>query len=136
MKTRDFEKNGVMLARYIPGSAWAEGLLFFSKDEEFVQVGTWNYPKGKVLQAHIHNIVPRTINRTQEVIFVRKGSIEATIYDLDGVFVTKLNVIAGDVLILLSCGHGYIVTEDETEVLEVKNGPYMGAEIDRTRITS
>jgi hypothetical protein len=70
------------------------------------------------------------------VIFVRKGSIEATIYDLDGVFVTKLNVIAGDVLILLSCGHGYIVTEDETEVLEVKNGPYMGAEIDRTRITS
>jgi len=41
---------------------------------------------------------------------------------------------AGDVVILLRGGHGYDIIEDGTQVLEVKNGPYLGAEADRRRI--
>ena len=40
----------------------------------------------------------------------------------------------GDVVVLLWGGHGYSVLEDNTQVLEVKTGPYVGAELDRRRI--
>jgi hypothetical protein len=40
----------------------------------------------------------------------------------------------GDVLALFNGGHGYEVLEDNTRVLEVKNGPYLGPEVDRRKI--
>ena len=49
-------------------------------------------------------------------------------------FVEKLIAKEGDTLILLRGGHGYKVLEDGTQVLEIKNGPYVGAEKDRRRI--
>jgi len=39
-----------------------------------------------------------------------------------------------ETLILLKGGHGYEILEDGTRVLEVKNGPYPGAEVDRRRL--
>lgn len=127
-------KDKIVLARYIPADSWKEGLSFFSKDNEFIQVGSWKYGKGKELLAHIHNKVQRKISRTQEVIYVVKGKVEASIYTLDKIFVQKLIINRGDFLILLNCGHGYKILEDNTQVLEVKNGPYLGPNIDRKRI--
>ena len=40
----------------------------------------------------------------------------------------------GDILILLTGGHGYEILTEGTQVLEVKNGPYVGAEADRRRL--
>lgn len=126
--------NDKVLARYIVEADINEGLNFFSNDEEYIQVGAWNYDKGKDLLAHIHNEVDRTVGRTNEVLYVIKGSIEASIYDLEEKLVETLIVEAGDILVLLECGHGYHILEDNTKVLEVKNGPYLGAEVDRRRI--
>ncbi|MEG2082632.1 MAG: hypothetical protein RR011_05330, partial [Oscillospiraceae bacterium] len=58
----------------------------------------------------------------------------AKIYSLGEELVDEFDVHTGDVLILLGSGHGYSILEDGTKVLEVKNGPYLGAEIDRRRI--
>ena len=35
---------------------------------------------------------------------------------------------------LLECGHGYTILSDDTKVIEIKNGPYLGADVDRRRI--
>ena len=59
---------------------------------------------------------------------------KAEIYDLEEKPVEKLLIQKGDILILLESGHGYHILEDNTKVLEIKNGPYLGAEIDRHRI--
>jgi len=48
--------------------------------------------------------------------------------------VAELVIGTGDVAILLRGGHGYEILEDGTEVLEVKNGPYVGADRDRRRL--
>lgn len=130
----EITKDKEVLARYIPAGSWKDGLSFFSKDDEFIQVGSWKYGKGKELLAHIHNEVERKINRTQEVIYVVKGKIEASIYDLEGNLMKKIEVSTGDFLILLNSGHGYKILEDDTQILEIKNGPYLGPEIDRKRI--
>lgn len=134
MKIIEIIKNKTVLARLIPADSWKEGLSFFSKDSEYIQVGTWKYEKGKELLAHIHSKVERKINRTQEVLLIRKGKIKASIYDLKGKIVKSLVVNEGDILVLLNCGHGYKILENNTQVIEIKNGPYLGAKIDRRRI--
>ena len=81
MAIKEIIKDEVILARHIPTEDWQEGLSFHSEDEEFIQVGAWGYDKGKELLAHIHNEVERKVYWTQEVLYIRKGSIEASVYD-------------------------------------------------------
>jgi hypothetical protein len=131
----EYKDGDTVLARHIPAAeAWDKPLQFFSEDADFIQAGTWSYDAGKELLAHTHNVVPRSFDWTQEVLFIWKGSIRATVYD------TQLNKVAefvaneGDVVIMLAGGHGYDILEDKTRVLEVKNGPYVGATADRVRL--
>ena len=131
----EIKEGDLILARHIPSdAAWRDGLNFFSPDADFIQVGTWGYGTGKELKAHIHNEVQREVLWTQEVLFVRKGMVRANIFDTNQKKVAELNVQAGDVIILLRGGHGYEILEDGTQVLEIKNGPYVGANADRRRI--
>jgi hypothetical protein len=124
-----------VLARHIPADeAWGDGLSFFSSDNEYVQVGSWGYDAGKELLAHAHNIVERTVTVTQEVLFIKKGSVLAEIYDSSSTKVAEFKALEGDIVILLGGGHGYKILEDGTQVLEIKNGPYLGADIDRVRL--
>ena len=51
---------------------WVEGLNFITPENMFMQVGSWWYKKGKVLDKHIHNEFDRVANRTQECVYVRK----------------------------------------------------------------
>lgn len=126
--------NNVVLARHIVLDDIKNGLNFFSKDSDFLQVGIWgNYENGKILNSHIHNLADRIINRTHEVLYVMEGSIKADIYDLNRNFVETITISKGEILVLMECGHGYEVTSDNTYVLEIKNGPYLGADIDRVR---
>lgn len=126
--------ENVVLARHITADDIMPGLNFFSEDSEYIQVGVWgHYEKGKHLQEHIHHAFPRTANRTCETLYVMRGSVEAKIYDLEEKLVDTVLVCKGEILVLLECGHGYEILEDDTTVLEVKNGPYHGSEKDRYR---
>ena len=44
-----------------------DGLSFLTNDDSYIQVGTWNYDKNKLLEAHFHNYFERSSFRTQEV---------------------------------------------------------------------
>ncbi|MFQ5683627.1 MAG: hypothetical protein ACE5HC_10195 [Candidatus Binatia bacterium] len=130
---RYVRSGDLLLAVHVSGD-WEEGLKFYSQDQDFVQVGTWCYSEGMVLKAHRHNPVERVITHTQEVVYVRKGALRATVYDLDGRVAGEIEASQGDFIIMLNGGHGYRVLENETQVLEIKNGPYPGADLDRTRL--
>lgn len=130
----EIKEGNIVLARHIPAdAAWRDGLNFFSQDDDFIQVGVWGYDAGKELRAHIHNEVERKVLWTQEVLFVRSGRIRSNIFDTAERKVAELEVRTGDVIILLRGGHGYDILEDGTRVLEIKNGPYVGADLDRRR---
>ena len=135
MTIREIKEDGQVIARLIPAEdAWGDGLKFFSNEVDFVQVGTWGYPSGKQLLAHTHNPAPREAKWTQEVLFVRRGSLQADIYDGKKKKIAEWIVKEGDIVVLLGGGHGYRILTDGTQVLEIKNGPYPGAETDRTRL--
>lgn len=135
MSAREVKEGDLVLARHVPaGEAWSSGLNFFSPDDDFIQVGTWGYESGKELKAHTHNEVPREVRWTQEVLYVRRGRILAHVFDTSEREVAKITAGEGDLLMMLRGGHGYEILEDGTQVLEVKNGPYVGPERDRRRI--
>jgi hypothetical protein len=79
--------------------------------------------------------VKREVPWTQEVLYVRKGRLRAHIYNSREQKIQDIDVIEGDIIVLLRGGHGYTVLEDGTQVLEIKNGPYLGPDTDRRRIS-
>ena len=71
---------------------------------------------------------------TQEVLYIRQGRVRVKIYNSQSELVDQWDAVSGDIVILLRGGHGYEILENGTQVLEVKNGPYVGAEKDRRRL--
>lgn len=134
MKTEKIMNEDLILAIIIRDADWEEGLNFVSSEEDYQQVGIWGYNKGKKLASHIHFFKSREVLRTQEVVFVKDGRIRAAIYTENEDFLKSVELSKGDTIILLNGGHGYEILEDGTKVLEVKNGPYVGADEDRKRI--
>ena len=134
MVTKIIEENGIIFAKKISLDNIEKGLCFYSNDEDFIQVGTWNYEKGRYLAAHNHNIVERKINRTNEVIIILNGKLKIDIYNENDEKIAELEAKKNDLLIMMNGGHGYHILEDNTKVIEIKNGPYLGAEKDRRRL--
>ena len=131
MVNKIIEKDGVVFVKKITLNNIEEGLNFYSNDEDFIQVGTWNYESGRYLAAHNHNIVERKINRTNEVIIILSGKVKIDIYDENDNKIDEMTAEKNDVLIMMNGGHGYHILKDNTKVIEIKNGPYLGAEKDR-----
>lgn len=101
------------------------GIHFFTPDELSQQLAYMHHPRGKVIQPHIHNPVTREVQYTQEVLFIRKGKLRADFYNAQQQYLESHILEAGDVILLVTGGHGFEVLE-EIEMMEVKQGPYVG----------
>jgi len=129
------EHKGERIAIHIESKDIREGLNFYSNPDDFLQVGTWRYKKGLYLGPHAHNRgTDRKIDRTQEVVHVLRGMLQADILTEEGLFLDSVILRSGDTLVLLSGGHGYKTLKENTMVLEIKNGPYLGPEKDRRKL--
>ena len=84
-----------------------------------------HHPTGKVIDAHLHNLIHRNVVLTQEVLFIKKGRLRVDFYDNYEDYLESVILGAGDVILLVSGGHGFTVLE-EVEMIEVKQGPYSG----------
>lgn len=126
----DAEKN--CLALIIRNDYTAGKTEFFSDPNDSLQLGMIKYSKGGVIPTHIHNEVNRSAKFTQEVLFIRKGKLRVDIFDKNKQFVISKVINQYDVLFLISGGHGFTMLED-CEMFEVKQGPYLGVEKDKTR---
>lgn len=112
--------NAIVIRR----SAKAESIEFYSPADFPQQIGLMSRPSGYVVPGHVHNEVLREIKATQEVLMIRNGSCEVTLLDL-GSDPIRIELTKGDVILLASGGHSIKMLED-TEILEVKQGPYLG----------
>jgi mannose-6-phosphate isomerase-like protein (cupin superfamily) len=84
-----------------------------------------------VIEPHVHNPVPREVHYTQEVLFIKRGRLRVDFYSEQQAYLESRVLEAGDVILLITGGHGFEVLE-EVEMFEVKQGPYVG-EQDKTR---
>lgn len=111
----------------------SEGIKFFTPDEYSQQLAYMNRHAGYVIQPHVHNPVKREVSFTKEVLFIRSGRVRVDFYDDDQTYLESYILNAGDVLLLAFGGHGFEMLED-SEIIEVKQGPYAG-EADKTRFS-
>lgn len=125
--------NGKLFGIIYRPEDWKPGLDFLSDPQDFIQVGTWWYPEGKQLQAHRHVENPRSSNLTQELVYVVHGRLRIDYYDDGKHLVRSEEIRAGDMAIILEGGHGYEILEDDTKVIEVKNGPFVSVEKDKVK---
>ncbi len=119
------EHSDQILALVLRASFSASGIEFFTEDHLSQQLGFMSRPKGYVVQPHRHRHVARTVTRTQEVLFVRRGRVRVDLFLEDGHLVRSVTLNPGDVIMLIDGGHALEMLE-MTEIIEVKQGPYTG----------
>lgn len=101
-----------------------EGIQFFTPPEYSQQLGYMKRPVGYRIQPHVHLQVERKSTLTQEVLFVKKGRVRVNFYDNVDTKIAERELATGDVILLSEGGHGFEMLE-ETELIEVKQGPYL-----------
>jgi hypothetical protein len=123
--------NNILLSVIIRHSFSKEGIHFFTPDDFSQQLGYMNRPKNYEIPPHVHNLVPRTVSLTQEVLFIKSGKVRVDFYDNQKIYLESSVLYAGDVILLADGGHGFKMLE-QSEIIEVKQGPYCG-EMDKIR---
>jgi len=118
--------NGIILAYVIQATMAAhEQTLFPTPPDLELQVGFVVYPAGGTIAPHRHVPTTRKIDRTCEVIVVKKGRCDVDLFNDEHQLVTTRELRTGDLVILVRGGHGFRMQED-TVLLEIKQGPYFG----------
>jgi mannose-6-phosphate isomerase-like protein (cupin superfamily) len=127
------KKKERLISIIIKNNYICDGINFITPNEYSQQVAYMHHPMGKIVDAHVHNLIHRNVVLTQEVLFIKKGKLRVDFYDEYEDYLESRILEAGDVILLISGGHGFEVLE-EVEMIEVKQGPYSG-EMDKKRFT-
>ena len=109
----------------------SKGIEFFTPNNFSQQLGYMCHNRGHVISPHLHNSVTREVKLTNEVLFIKKGKVRIDFYDKNQKYLESSILNQGDVILLSSGGHGFEILE-KTEMIEVKQGPYIGDK-DKTR---
>lgn len=126
------DSSGVVLAIILSSKFEKDGIEFFTPDEFSQQLGYMKRPAGYEIEPHVHNLVVREVQYTLETIFVKRGCVEVDLYSNEKEYVESVSLQGGDVILLAAGGHGFRFTE-ESELIEIKQGPYISFEVDKER---
>ena len=119
--------NGQPLCYVIRGSTQPTQTTFITPPDSKQQVGFIVYSRDGVIKRHIHRQLERHIVGMAEVLVVRSGHCQIEVYDEEKKPVTVRDLYQNDVVVMVAGGHGFKIVED-TVLLEIKQGPYLGPE--------
>ena len=123
--------NEQLISIIIRSQYHAEDIKFFTPDDFSQQLAYMNRKKGYTIPPHVHNPVKREVSYTQEVLFIKSGRVRVDYFDDGKNYLESRILNQGDVVLLSGGGHGFYMLED-SEIIEVKQGPYAGDK-DKTR---
>ena len=131
MEVKKIILNDKVLGLIIPAEFESEGIAFFTPDNFSQQVGYMNRPDNYVIAPHVHNLVLREVELTQEVLIIKSGVVRVDFYDDEKNYIESHIAKSGDIVLLANGGHGFKMIE-QAQIIEVKQGPYCG-EKDKVR---
>jgi hypothetical protein len=117
--------NRQLLAIIVRSGYHKDGIQFFTPEDFSQQLAYMKRPANYIIRPHVHNPVLREVQYTQEVLFIKKGKVKVNFYDDHKQYIEDHVLNAGDVILLAHGGHGFEMLE-ESEIIEVKQGPYAG----------
>jgi len=112
----------------------AQRRLDFASEEEVLQAAIINLQARDSIPPHRHLKNKRTTETTQEMMIVIEGKLEAKLFDTDNTFLQTVILEGGDCLVCYRGGHGYKALEPNTQIYELKNGPYNGKNKDKEKL--
>ncbi|MFM8270676.1 MAG: hypothetical protein ACKN9V_10855 [Pseudomonadota bacterium] len=127
----ELKHKGRLYALILRANYKADGIEFFTPNEFSQQLAYMRRPRGYLIKPHVHNSVTRTVEYTKEVLYIKSGSVRVDFYDDQQKYLVSKEIKTGDVILLAFGGHGFHMLE-ESEIIEIKQGPYAG-EMDKTR---
>ena len=119
------EHEGNLIAYIIRRGKEPSDTIFVTPDDFKQQLGFIVYPRGGEIARHIHKPMERHLVGMSEVLLIRKGVVEVDFYTDQKEYVDTKRLGEGDLLLLAGGGHGFRCLED-TVMVEIKQGPYIG----------
>ncbi len=119
-----------LLALVIKGNAKVSGVSFLTNPENELQLGLMTRDIDSPVLLHKHNSIARTVHGTQEVIVIRSGRARVKVSDENLESIHEFVLEKGDTVLLVQGSHAIDFLET-TEILEIKQGPYV-ADLDKT----
>lgn len=101
----------------------SDGIDFLTTSNLELQVASVTRRTGSEIPRHFHPEQNRILKRTSEVLVILDGSIEVDIYSSDLSLNSTHRLRKGDIIYLISGGHGFRVIE-HANFIEVKQGPF------------
>ena len=114
----------LLLGILLRGSFEKKGIEFFTDDQSSQHLGYMKREKNYDIIPHRHNLVSRDVRHTQEVLFIKSGKVRVDFYDNDENYLFSKILNPLDTILLCDGGHGFHFIE-ESEMIEVKQGPYL-----------
>ena len=133
MELEDIFYKNKKLGYVIRGHLDNPGRKFPSQEEDNLQVGILNLREDEWIEPHIHKETGRKLNATHKVIFVVEGKMAFYFYNEDKKKIKEVLVEKGDLIMLMNGGFGFKALEDNTKIIEIKQGPYPGLENDKIK---
>jgi hypothetical protein len=116
--------NELLLGILLRGSFVKMGIEFFTDDQSSQQLGYMKREENYEIIPHRHNVVSRDVRNTQEVLFIKSGKVRVDFYDNSETYLFSKVLNPLDTILLCDGGHGFHFLE-ESEIIEVKQGPYL-----------
>ena len=130
LKVENIKKDEKLLAVILRNSSPGKQVEFLTPNDFSLQLGVHKRKKNEIVEPHEHVPFDEAKNlQVQEVILVKKGKISVDIYHKKDLI--KNVVLNSNDLILLNSGHSVEFLED-TELIEIKQGPYRGKDSEKS----
>lgn len=98
---------------------------FLTPDDLPMQLGVNFYASGERIQPHVHVDTQRDVRAQQELLVLKRGRAVLHLYTERRELAYDVEMRAGDCVLLASGGHGLDILE-EAQLIEAKQGPYLG----------
>ncbi len=130
MSSSEFEKvlsGNEILALIVRSGFSSPGPNFFTPPEWPQQLGLLVYGRGKKIPPHKHKNLKRETETFTEVLVLLAGRLKIDLYDSKNRLARTVILEPGDSILFASGGHAVEILED-SKIIEVKQGPYIGQE--------
>ena len=128
-QTENITAGKELLAVVVRKNFTKPGAAFLTPNEFPLQLGMHQRSAGTIVEAHQHKPFVKLENiPAQEFFYVIEGQVKVVLFHKK----TKHSTIVlepGD-MILLNCGHE-ITFEKDTKLVEIKQGPYRGKDVEK-----
>ncbi|WP_440635455.1 WbuC family cupin fold metalloprotein [Candidatus Pelagibacter sp. HIMB1746] len=102
-----------------------KGIKFFTPNTDNLQVGLMSHPKGHIIQPHFHKNTKKIIKHMSELLILYSGKLQVFFYNKKNKKIKSIILNKKDMILLIKGSHGF-KTLKKTEMLEIKQGPFLG----------